>query len=137
MHVFELDAANGRLLPRSTIRVKAGAAPRQIVFRPDAQFAYVLNQKSSTVTTFAYDAATGALKEVESVSTVPEYFDGPNTAHDLRVITPKSLRIEYGHDSVVLSNRQGQRTLILEGRHGRAPPKEFAAAFRRALAISC
>ena len=84
--------------PRPAVPAKAGAAPRQIAFRPDAQFAYVLNQKSSTVTTFAYDAATGALKEIESVSTVPEYFDGPNTAHDLRVHNHReiSVRVEHG-----------------------------------------
>jgi cysteine-rich repeat protein len=73
---FELDAASGKLQPRSAVTMKAGSAPRQIVFRPDAQFAYVLNERSSSVTTFAYTAANGALKEVAAVSTVPEYFDG-------------------------------------------------------------
>lgn len=128
--VFELDGATGKLQPRPSIRVKAGAAPRQIAFRPDAQFAYVLNQKNSTVTTFAYDAATGALKEVESASTVPEYFDGPSTAHDLRV--HKSGKYLYasnmGHDSVVLFNidkDKGTLTYVEEQGTGGRHPKEF------------
>jgi 6-phosphogluconolactonase len=104
--VFQIDAATGKLDPRGTVAIKAGAAPRQIAFRPDAQFAYVLNQKNSTVTSFSYDAATGALKELESVPTTPEYFDGPNMTHDLRIHnTGKYLYVSNeGHDSVVLFN---------------------------------
>jgi 6-phosphogluconolactonase len=127
---YQLDAATGKLQPRTPISVKAGAAPRQIVFRPDAQFAYVLNQKSSTVTAFAFDAATGTLKEIDSVSTVPEYFDGPNTAHDLRMhITGKYLYASnMGHDSVVLFNidkAKGTLSYVEEQGTGGRHPKEF------------
>ena len=130
LHAFQIDAVSGTLQPRPAIAAKAGAAPRQIVFRPDAQFAYVLNQKSSTITTFAYDAATGALKEIESVSTVPEYFDGPNTAHDIRVhITGKYLYTSnMGHDSVVLFNidkDKGTLSYVEEQGTGGRHPREF------------
>jgi 6-phosphogluconolactonase len=128
--VFELDSATGRLQPRTSIPSKAGAGPRHIVFRPDARFAYVLNQKTSTVTVYAYDAATGALKEIESVSTVPEYFDGPNTAHDLRAhISGKYLYASnMGHDSVVLFNidkDKGTLSFVEEQGTGGRHPKEF------------
>jgi 6-phosphogluconolactonase len=129
---YRLDAATGKLQPLSpaAISLKAGAAPRQIVFRPDAQFAYVLNQNNSTITTFGYDAATGALKEVESVSTVPEYFDGSNTAHDLRVhISGKYLYASNrGHDSVVLFNidkDNGTLSYVEEQGTGGRHPREF------------
>jgi 6-phosphogluconolactonase len=127
---YQLDTATGKLQPRAPIPVKAGAAPRQIVFRPDAKFAYVLNQKSSTVTAFTYDEATGALKELDSVSTVPEYFDGPNTAHDLRVhITGKYLYASnMGHDSVVLftiDKDKGTLTYVEEQGTGGRHPREF------------
>jgi 6-phosphogluconolactonase len=130
--VYQLDAATGRLQPRTpaSIALSAGAAPRQIAFRPDGRFAYVLNQKNSTITTFAYDAATGALKDIESVSTVPEYYDGPNTAHDLRVHT--NGRYLYasnvGHDSVVLFNidkDKGTLTYVEEQGTGGRHPREF------------
>jgi 6-phosphogluconolactonase len=128
--VFELDAATGKLQPRPVITAKAGAGPRHIAFRPDAQFAYVLNQKNSTVTTYSYDAATGALKEIESVSTVPEYFDGANTAHDLRVhISGKYLYASnMGHDSIVLFNidkDKGTLSFVEEQGTGGRHPKEF------------
>ena len=127
---FELDAVSGKLQPRPALTMKAGSAPRQIVFRPDAQFAYVLNQKSSTITAFAYDAATGALKEVGAVSTLPEYFDGPNTAHDLRVHSSGKYLYasNMGHDSVVLFNidkDKGTLSFVEEQGTGGRHPKEF------------
>ncbi len=129
---YQLDAASGKLQPRNpaALALKAGAAPRQVVFRPDALFAYVLNQKNSTVTTFSYDAATGATKEIDSVSTVPEYFDGLNTAQDLRVhSTGKYLYASnMGHDSVVLFNidkDKGTLTFVEEQGTGGRHPREF------------
>ena len=129
---YQLDATAGKLKPGTpaSISLKAGAAPRQLVFRPDGLFAYVLNQKNSTVTTFAYDATTGALKEIESVSTVPEYFDGPNTTHDLHVHnTGKYLYASnMGHDSVVLFNidkDKGTLTYVEEQGTGGRHPREF------------
>lgn len=129
---YQLDAAAGTLQPRNpaAMPLKAGAAPAQIAFRPDAQFVYVLNQKNSTITTFAYDAAAGSLKEIDSVSTLPEYFDGPNTAHDLRVhSTGKYLYASnMGHDSVVLFNidkDKGTLSYVEEQGTGGRHPREF------------
>jgi 6-phosphogluconolactonase len=129
---YQLDAASGKLQPRNpaAITLKASAAPRQVVFRPDALFAYVLNQKNSTVTTLSYDATTGATKEIDSVSTVPEYFDGPNAAEDLRVhTTGKYLYASnMGHDSVVLFNidkDKGTLTFVEEQGTGGRHPREF------------
>ena len=128
--VFQIDGASGKLQPRPTIAAKAGAAPRQIAFRPDGQFAYVLNEKNSTVVTFAYDAEAGTLKEIGSVTTVPEYFDGPNTTYDLRVHnTGKYLYASnIGHDSIVLFNidkDKGTLTFVEEQSTGGRHPKEF------------
>lgn len=127
---FQLDGTTGRLQPHPAISLKAGSAPRQVVFRPDGQFAYVLNQKSSTITAYAYDAATGALKELDSVATVPEYFDGPNIAHDLRVhVTGKYLYASnMGHDSIALFNidkDKGTLSFVEEQGTGGRHPKEF------------
>jgi 6-phosphogluconolactonase len=127
IRVFQFDL---QLQPRHSVPLEAGSAPRQVVFRPDGMFAYVLNQKSSTITSFSYDASTGALKEIENVSTVPEYFDGPNTAYDLRVhASGKYLYASnIGHDSVVLfsiDKDKGTLTFVEEQGTGGRHPKEF------------
>ena len=74
------------------------------MFRPDGRFAYVVNEKHSTVTVFAYHAAEGGLKEIETVSTVPEYFDWVTLLNVRRVasgpveevFTEENLRQTYG-----------------------------------------
>jgi 6-phosphogluconolactonase len=74
------------------------------VFRPDGKFAYCVNERSSTVTAFAYETATGALKELQTISTLPEYYDGPNTASWIGVhLNGEHLLVSNcGHHSIVL-----------------------------------
>jgi 6-phosphogluconolactonase len=129
---YQLDGATGKLRARepAATPLKAGAAPRQIGFRSDAQFAYVLNEKDSTVTTFAYDATSGALKEIQTVRTLPEYFDGPNMALDLRVHpSGKFLFVaNHGHDSIVLFNidkEKGTLSFVEEQGTGGRHPRQF------------
>jgi 6-phosphogluconolactonase len=104
VRLYRFDADKGKLTPAPvSLALKAGAAPRHVVFRQDGRFAYVANEKSSTITVIAYDPAAGTLTEVQTVSTVPEYFDGPNIAGELWF--HRSSRWLYvanvGHNSVV------------------------------------
>ena len=59
--------------------IKAGAGPRHMVFRPDGRFAYVVNELNSTITVLRYDSSAGVLSESQTISTLPEYFDGANS----------------------------------------------------------
>jgi 6-phosphogluconolactonase len=127
---FSFDAQAGKLRPATSasVQMKAGSAPRQMLFRPDGKFAYVLNEKTSTINVYAYDAATGAMAEAQTVSTVPESYDGSNTAIELQVHhTGKWLYVSNtGHDSVVLFNVDGEKGTLsyveeqgTGGRHAR------------------
>lgn len=129
---FQLNPETGMLTPTKPFgaSLKAGSAPRQILFRPDGRFAYVVNEKTSTITVFAYEPSTGALTEVQSASTVPEYFDGPNTAGELGV--HRSGRWLYasnsGHNSVVLftiDKDKGTLTFVEEQGTGGRNPRFF------------
>ena len=87
----------------------------------------MLNGKNSTITVFSYDDATGALTEVQTISTLPEYFDGPNTGGELHVHrTGKWLYASnVGHNSVVLFTtdfEKGTLTFVEEqGTGGKKP----------------
>jgi 6-phosphogluconolactonase len=129
---YRFDGANGTLTVHApaSISVKAGAAPRHMVFRPDGKFAYVANERGSTVTAFAYDGAAGLLKETQTVSTLPEYFDGPNTAAEVAVHpTGKYLYVSNrGHNSVVLFRidpEAGTLTYVEEQGTGGRTPRHF------------
>jgi 6-phosphogluconolactonase len=128
--VYKLDAATGALTAQAPLTLDAQASPRQIVFRPDGRFAYVLNQRPSTVTVFAYDASTGRMTNVQDVSTVPEYFDGPNAGGELHIHrTGKWLYASnVGHNSVVLFTtdfEKGSLTFVEEQGTGGRHPQHF------------
>ena len=104
--VYKLDLMNGKLLPNEVpwSEVKAGAGPRHFDFHPDGRHAYVINELDSTVTAFDYEPETGALNAKQTVSTLPESYQG--TSHCADVHVSPSGRFLYGsnrgHDSIAI-----------------------------------
>jgi 6-phosphogluconolactonase len=129
---YRFDAAKGKLTPASppVIPVKAGTGPRHLVFRPDGRFAYLVGAKSSTVTVYAYDGKTGGLREVQTISSLPESFEGTNAAAEIAVHPAgKYLYVSNrGHNSVVLFDidaDSGKLTFVEEQGTGGKTPRHF------------
>jgi 6-phosphogluconolactonase len=84
--IYRLRAEDPALLgPPALVSVKPGAGPRHLAFDPSGRFVYVINEIDSTLTVFAYDGERGAMKELQSLSTLPEGFQGANTAAEVQV----------------------------------------------------
>jgi 6-phosphogluconolactonase len=73
---YRLDVANGTLAPNDPpfVNQPAGYGPRHFTFHPSGQFGYLINELESAVTVFAYNSATGGLKPLQTISTLPEHF---------------------------------------------------------------
>ena len=95
---FKFDAATGKLTPNAppSVRVKEKAGPRHFAFHPNGKIVYVLGELDGAVYVFDYDAATGQLKEKQSVSALPPDFQGKPSAADLH-ITPDG-KFLYGSE---------------------------------------
>lgn len=76
--IYKLDPAKGTLTPNDPpfAAVAPGSGPRHFTFHPGGKFAYLINEINLTMTAFSYDATKGALKEIQTVSTLPAA-DGP------------------------------------------------------------
>lgn len=104
--VYRFDATKGSLNANDPpfAKVNPGAGPRHFDFHPRAKFAYAINEMGSTITAFAYDAAAGALKELQTVSTLPKDYSGSNDDADIHV--HPSGKFLYGsnrgHDSIAV-----------------------------------
>jgi 6-phosphogluconolactonase len=102
--VYAFDAERGTLATHTTASLPARSGPRHLAWHPDGRHAYVIDETSSRVTVFAYDAKAGELSEQQSVSTLPEAFKGANTTAEI-ALTPDG-RFLYGsnrgHDSLAL-----------------------------------
>ena len=113
---YRFDAARGTLTPHDPpfAPARPGAGPRHMVFRPDGRFGYVVNELDSTVTAFRYDAEAGVLHEIQTVSTLPQHFDGANSGAEIDV--HPSGRWLYasnrGHNSVVLFGIDAQTGML-------------------------
>ena len=85
VYSYKLDAAAGTLDPANSPvrRTASGAGPRHLAFGADGKHVYVLNEINSTVTTYAYAAATGELKSKQTVSTLPAGYSGANTGAEI------------------------------------------------------
>jgi 6-phosphogluconolactonase len=86
----KFDATKGTLSPNEppTVSVKAKGGPRHLVFSPDKQFVYLLNELDAAIYVFPWDAATGTLKqETQVASALPKGFDGKPWAADIH-LTP-------------------------------------------------
>jgi 6-phosphogluconolactonase len=62
-----------------------GAGPRHLAFSSDGGLAYAINELDSTVAAYRYDPATGALTHLQTVSALPEGFEGVSTAAEVRI----------------------------------------------------
>jgi 6-phosphogluconolactonase len=106
VHVFRFDAAHGTLAPNNPpfAAVKAGSGPRHLAFSPNGKFLYVNSEMGNIVTVFAYDAAGGVLKELQTITTLPKDFTGNSTTAEIAV--DHQGRFVYcsnrGHESIAV-----------------------------------
>lgn len=131
--IYRLDLENGQLLPgdQPWIEVEPGMGPRHFAFHPNREYGYLIQEIGSAVTVFAYDENQGTLATVQTLSTLPEDFDGNSACADIHV--HPSGRFVYGsnrgHDSIAIfavDEENGTLTSIgHESTRGRTP-RNFA-----------
>jgi 6-phosphogluconolactonase len=104
--VYHLDARQAKLVPNDppSASVQPGSAPRHLAFHPSRPYAFVINEIASTLAAFAFDEASGAIREVNTVSTLPTGYSGRNSTADVHV-HPNGKFVygsNRGHDSIAI-----------------------------------
>lgn len=125
---YKLDAETATLTPNKQpfARTLPGAGPRHFTFHPCRDFAYGINEMHNSVTVFIYEPDTGSLLEQQTISTLPDDWEGTSHCADLK-LTPDG-RFLYGtnrgHDSLAIYSvgEDGLLTLVgIEPSLGRGP----------------
>ncbi len=81
---YSFDSAKGTLGQDPHItKANPGAGPRHLVFNLSGKLLYVINELQSSVTTYAYDTANGGLRELSTISTLPDGFSGHSAAAEI------------------------------------------------------
>ena len=104
LFAYRFDVARGTLVAAASVSLPAGAGPRHFTFHPDGRHGYVINELNSTVTAFGYDPATGALRELQTLSTLPTGFSGKNGTAEIAVSPDGKFLYgsNRGHDSLAI-----------------------------------
>lgn len=72
--VYRLDTAQGQLAPHAPpwVALHPGAGPRQLAFHPNGHSLYCINELDATLTVFEYAEASGTLRTIQTLPTVPD-----------------------------------------------------------------
>ncbi len=62
-----------------------GYGPRHLVFHPDSNWVYILNETHSSVTAGSYDSETGVITEIQNITMLPAGYFGKNSAAAIRL----------------------------------------------------
>jgi 6-phosphogluconolactonase len=104
--VYRVDAEKAKLEPNDPpyAQVSSAAGPRHLSFHPNGKLIFVINEMDSTLSSFAYDAARGALEIRDTRSTVPDGY--AERTHTAQVVTHPNGKFVYGsnrgHDSIAI-----------------------------------
>jgi 6-phosphogluconolactonase len=129
---FRFDAVAGKLLPNAVPHVATAqmAGPRHLAFHPSGKYVYLINETNSTMTAFAFDSASGTLREIETQPTAPQGFVGVNTGSQV-VVHPSGKLVfgsNRGDDSIVvfaIDEATGKMTLKGHTKSGGVKPWDF------------
>ncbi|MDQ3062107.1 MAG: lactonase family protein [Acidobacteriota bacterium] len=132
--IYEFDKQSGKLKPNSAqpfYQTKAGAGPRHFKFHPNEKFAFVINELDMTISSLAYNAKQGMLKEIQIVPTLPADFSGANTCADIHVAPNGKFLYgsNRGHDSIVsyrIDEKTGKLEYVEHTSTGGKTPRNFA-----------
>jgi 6-phosphogluconolactonase len=133
IYCYKPDHVTADLTPAEPAFTQAppGSGPRHVAISRDGAFAYVIGELDNMLSVYARNRDTGALTLLQRIPTLPEGFDGPNTAAEV-AIHPNG-RFLYasnrGHDSIAIYGRDPRGGLLTPignvpcgGRH----PRHFA-----------
>jgi 6-phosphogluconolactonase len=112
IRIYKLDSAGQNLSPNDPpfAQLHPGNGPRHIAISADGKFAYVANELTPVVTVFSRDVVTGALKQIQELSILPEGATDENAPAEI-AIGPKG-------KFVYVSNRGPGTVAVFAIEHG-------------------
>lgn len=82
-YAFDSDSLTLQKEHSTVFETEPGAGPRHLTFHPNGEYAYLVNELNGTVVAFSYDGES--LEELQTISTLPENYEGRFSGADIRV----------------------------------------------------
>jgi 6-phosphogluconolactonase (cycloisomerase 2 family) len=106
INVWKIDLEKGTLTANepASVSVPPGDGPRHFAFHPNGRWMYSIQEESSTIIRFDWDAARGTLTARQTVSSLPAGFKG--TDYTSEIMVSANGRFVYAanrlHDSIAV-----------------------------------
>lgn len=131
--VYRFDAKAGTLAPNDPpyAVVNEGSGPRHIAFARNGRFVYVIGEMKSNITVFSYDARRGAMRKLQTISTLPKGHKLQSDCAEVAV-SPNGKFVygsNRGHDSIAVfaaDAKKGTLTPVERTPSGGRCPRHFA-----------
>ncbi len=131
IYQFKFDESTGRLTPNSPaiLTPEELLGPRHFCFHPNQDVVYFSNEQACSVTAYRLDSSAGTLTAFQTVSTLPDGFEGRNTCSQIQIAPSGKFLYapNRGHNSIAgftVDAATCQLTPI-----GRAPTEAVPRAF--------
>jgi len=117
--IWKFDVQRGMLLANdpASVALPPGDGPRHFTFHPNGHWLYSLQEESSTLVVFDYDAATGRLTAKQTLPSLPKGFAGTDFTSE--VVVSADGKFVYAanrlHDSIAWFSVGAAGTLAFEG----------------------
>ncbi len=131
--IYRVDTDTARLTahgPACAV-TPPGSGPRHAAFSRDGRYLFVLNELDATVTSYAWDIATGTPELLKTIGALPADFNERNTAAEIAV-HPNGRYVytsNRGHDSIAVFALDGATGKLALKQHrscGGKTPRCFA-----------
>lgn len=83
LYKYNVKGGEKTLVLKDEIKVKKGSGPRHLVFSPEGNFVYLLQELDGTLSVFEYQK--DKLKLVQETTVAPNLFNGMNSAADIHL----------------------------------------------------
>ena len=133
IHIYKLNAAMAVLTRHDPAEWKSdpGAGPRALRFHPNGKWAYCILEMASAVDVLGWDAQAGTLTTIQTVSLVPDGYQGQHNASE--IVLDRSGLFAYASDrfdDVLVSFRvdpaTGKLTKLGSSKYGGKTPRHIA-----------
>lgn len=88
---FDAQTGHAEATAIPAAKLPKGAGPRHLVFHPNGNFAYLVNELNGTVTAFSYASTTGDMTTIQTVDITPSNFLATPSASDIHLTPDGSL----------------------------------------------
>ncbi len=101
---YEINDSNEIGNLQTALKTDPGDGPRHMVFHPNKNRVFIINELSSTVISANINEQTGTLDRIDKRSTLPEEYTGPNACADIHLSADGQFLYasNRGHNSIAI-----------------------------------